>query len=73
MSDQGKKVLGYEPALVCNDEPEQVLDNLRGVSCLLTMMASADIGQHRNIGDAYKVLACIVEASTVRLSQALDI
>ena len=36
MSDQGKKVLGYEPALVCNDEPEQVLDNLRGVSCLLT-------------------------------------
>lgn len=73
MSNQSEQVLGYQPAMIINDEPEQVLDNLKGVSCLLTMMASSGIAQHRNVGAAYEVLAHIVDASTVRLSQALDI
>lgn len=73
MSKQSKEVLGYEAAFITSDDPEHVLSNLRGVSCLLMMMGASDIGNHKNIAEAYEVLAHIVDASTVRLSQARDV
>ncbi len=71
MGSQNTGVLGHKPALIIDDEPEQVLENLKGVSCLLTIMASTDIGTHKNIGEAYLVLAHIIDASTVSINEAL--
>ena len=61
----------YTPTLTYNAEPEEAIADLRGVSCILKMLAASDTANHKNIGDAYGVISEIIEATADRLNEAM--
>ena len=62
----------YTPTLTYNAEPDEVIGDLCGVSCILQILAASDMTNHNNIGDAYSVMAEIIDAATHKLSRAID-
>ena len=61
--------LGYKPLLSLNDEPEQAIRTLQGVSCVLATFAAADGGSmnHRNAPAMFEMLAGVTDACTETL------
>lgn len=62
--------LGYKPLLSLNDEPEQAIRTLQGVSCVLATFAAADDGSmnHRNAPAMFEMLAGVTDACTETLA-----
>lgn len=62
--------LGYKPLLSLNDEPEQAIRTLQGVSCVLATFAAADGGimNHRNAPAMFEMLAGVTDACTETLA-----
>ena len=65
--------LGYKPLLSLNDEPEQAIRTLQGVSCVLATFAAADDGimNHRNAPAMFEMLAGVTDACTETLASAV--
>lgn len=63
---------GYTPTLTYNAAPESAISDLRGVACILEVMATADATTFRNIGDAYGVLGEVIKAATDRLGKSIS-
>ena len=65
--------LGYKPLLSLNDEPEQAIRTLQGVSCVLATLAQADGGtlNHRNAPAMFEMLAGVTDACTETLAGAV--
>lgn len=59
-------------AMTYNDDPESAIADLRGVACILDVMATADETMFRNIGDAYVVLGEVIKAVTDRLGKSIS-
>ena len=62
----------YAPTLTYNADPENAIADLRGVACILDVMATADETMFRNIGDAYGVLGEVIKAATDRLGKSIS-
>ncbi len=64
--------LGYTPLLSLNDEPEQAIRTLQGVSCVLSMFSMADTGSmnHRNAPAMFEMLAGVTDACAETLARA---
>lgn len=62
----------YTPTMTYNTDPEDAIANLRGVACILDVMATADATMFRNIGDAYGVLGEVIKAATDRLGKSIS-
>lgn len=62
--------LGYKPLLSLNDEPEQAIRTLQGVSCVLAVFSAADSGimNHRNAPAMFEMLAGVTDACTETLA-----
>ena len=65
--------LGYKPLLSLNDEPEQAIRTLQGVSCVLATLPHAEGGSliHRNIPAMFEMLAGVIDACTETLAGAV--
>lgn len=65
--------LGYKPLLSLNDEPEQAIRTLQGVSFVLATFAAADDGimNHRNAPAMFEMLAGVTDACTETLASAV--
>lgn len=63
---------GYTPTMTYNADPESAIADLRGVACVLDVMATANDTMFRNIGDAYGVLGEVINAATDRLTKSIN-
>ena len=63
---------GYTPTMTYNADPENAITDLRGVACILDVMATADATMFRSIGDAYGVLGEVIKAATDRLEKSMS-
>lgn len=55
-----------------NAEAESAIADLRGVACILRIMACADETGYRNVSDAYGVLGEVVGALAECLGDAIE-
>lgn len=62
----------YTPTITYNADPESAIADLRGVACILEIMAIADETMFKNIGDAYGVLGEVIKAATDRLGKSIS-
>ena len=62
----------YTPTITYNADPENAIADLRGVACILEIMAIADETMFKNIGDAYGVLSTVIKAATDRLGKSIS-
>ena len=61
----------YTQTMTYNADPESAIADLRGVACILDIMATADEVMFKHAGDAYGVLGAMTRAIADRLGKAI--
>ena len=61
----------YTQTMTYNADPENAIADLRGVACILGIMATADEVTFKNAGDAYGVLGEMTRAIADCLGKAI--